>query len=75
MIDAATGILGGGIARGVTPLGLTAPGLAANMVSGATSILTNEHSGHYGQNWMPETRNQFQNVMEGYGLPVMHSAW
>lgn len=36
-------------------------------------IITNESSGHFWQNWTPETRQQFLNFMESHGLQVMHS--
>ncbi|MCO1604373.1 RHS repeat-associated core domain-containing protein, partial [Desulfosporosinus nitroreducens] len=35
-------------------------------------IITNEASGHYWQNWTPGVREQFQSVMQNYGLPVIH---
>ncbi|XOK62253.1 RHS repeat-associated core domain-containing protein [Paenibacillus elgii] len=38
-------------------------------------FLTTENSGHYGQNWTPEVRKQFSEVMESYGLPVKHEMW
>ncbi len=37
-------------------------------------ILTNEHSGHFGEYWTPEIRKQFQNTMKNYGLDLEHSA-
>ena len=36
-------------------------------------ILTNEFSGHYWQNWIPEVRQQFTNTMNQYGIKVTHS--
>ncbi|WP_082067103.1 polymorphic toxin type 43 domain-containing protein [Paenibacillus terrae] len=38
-------------------------------------IYTTENSGHYGQNWTPEVRKQFDEVMKSYGLPVKHEVW
>ncbi|WP_246021340.1 polymorphic toxin type 43 domain-containing protein [Paenibacillus lentus] len=38
-------------------------------------IYTTENSGHYGQNWTTEVRNQFTEVMKNYGLPVEHELW
>ncbi|KAF6587924.1 hypothetical protein JDW19_14185 [Paenibacillus polymyxa] len=38
-------------------------------------ILTTENSGHYGQNWTPEVRKQFEEVVGNYGLPVKHEIW
>ena len=38
-------------------------------------IFTTEHSGHYGKHWTEQLRQQFQNVMKEYGLPVIHENW
>lgn len=38
-------------------------------------ILTTENSGHYGQNWTPEVRKQFREVMNSYGLSINHEIW
>ena len=35
-------------------------------------ILTNEASGHFHQNWTPEIRQKFQEVMQQYGLQIEH---
>lgn len=49
----------------------------SNIVGGTFSrgangeIFTTENSGHFGQNWTPEIRQQFQNAMENYRLPVV----
>jgi len=36
---------------------------------------TNEFSGHFGVNWTPELRIQFQDTMENYGIKVIHEAY
>ncbi|MBB4864037.1 filamentous hemagglutinin [Pseudomonas nitritireducens] len=35
-------------------------------------FITNEFSGHYWQNWTPETRSAFEKAMSGYGVKVEH---
>lgn len=35
-------------------------------------FITNEFSGHYWQNWSPETRSAFEKAMSGYGVKVEH---
>jgi hypothetical protein len=35
-------------------------------------MLTNEQSGHYWENWTPEIRQQFEQKMREFGLPVTH---
>jgi putative RNase toxin 43 of polymorphic toxin system len=36
------------------------------------SMLTNEASGHFWQNWTPQVRQQFVDFMNSKGLPVIH---
>jgi hypothetical protein len=38
------------------------------------SILTNEASGHFWQNWTPQVRQQFIDFMDSMGVPVTHTA-
>ena len=38
-------------------------------------IYTTENSGHYGEHWTDQLRQQFQNVMKEYGLPLIHEKW
>lgn len=38
-------------------------------------IFTTENSGHFGQNWTPEIRQQFQDTMKNYSVPVQHTDW
>ncbi len=38
-------------------------------------FITTENSGHYGGNWTPALRQQFQKVMESYGIKVQHEVW
>ncbi|MDR1113006.1 MAG: hypothetical protein LBL18_04520, partial [Bacteroidales bacterium] len=38
-------------------------------------IFTTENSGHYGTNWTDSIRQQFEQVMNAYGLPVNHTNW
>jgi filamentous hemagglutinin len=39
-------------------------------------ILTDEHSGHYGEKWTPEIRQQFQGWLSNrVGVPVLHATW
>ena len=38
-------------------------------------ILTNEFSGHFGQNWTPSIRQQFVSVMDSYGIKIIHDSW
>ena len=45
-----------------------------NRVNGA--LKTNEWSGHYGQNWTPQTREQFVDFLtNATGQGVEHSKW
>jgi hypothetical protein len=37
-------------------------------------ILTNEHSGHYWQNWTPAVRQQFADFMESMGVNIIHNS-
>jgi RHS repeat-associated protein len=52
-----------------------------NLVGGtmsqtSTVISTDEYSGHYGANWTPDIRQQFQSYMENKtGKTVDHTAW
>lgn len=40
------------------------------------SIVTTENSGHYGQNWTPETMNKFEKWLSNrLGVPVNHQPW
>ena len=39
------------------------------------SLMTDEWSGHYGQNWTPEIRQQFQNFMQQNGVNITHTPW
>ncbi|MBB4223937.1 two-partner secretion domain-containing protein [Variovorax guangxiensis] len=40
------------------------------------SIITTENSGHYGQNWTPETWKKFQDWLSNrLGTPVNHQPW
>ena len=36
-------------------------------------LRTNEHSGHYGQNWTPQQRDAFVDFMASFGIQVGHS--
>jgi RHS repeat-associated protein len=38
-------------------------------------LKTDEWSGHYGMNWTPEIRQQFQNFMQQHGIDVTHIPW
>ena len=38
-------------------------------------LITDEWSGHYGQNWTPELRQQFQNFMQQHGVDITHTPW
>lgn len=49
--------------------------LGGTFSRGPNGIITTENSGHYGRNWTPELRKQFQDIMESYGLPVKHESW
>ncbi len=39
------------------------------------SLISDEWSGHYGQNWTPEIREQFQNFMKQHGVTIKHVPW
>jgi len=46
------------------------------MTRTATGIATDEYSGHYGQNWTPQIREQFVNYMQTVtGRSVEHQGW
>jgi hypothetical protein len=34
-----------------------------------------ENSGHYGDRWTDETRQQFQNFLSTYGIDSTHTEW
>jgi large repetitive protein len=37
--------------------------------------MTDEFSGHYGDRWTPELRQQFIDFMRSLGLPIEHTPW
>jgi RHS repeat-associated protein len=39
------------------------------------NLMTNEWSGHYGQNWTPEIRAQYLNFMQEQGVDITHIPW
>lgn len=39
------------------------------------NLMTNEWSGHYGQNWTLEIRTQFQTFMQQQGVDITHIPW
>jgi len=39
------------------------------------SLMTDEWSGHYGQNWTPAIRQEFQNFMQQNGVNITHTPW
>lgn len=39
------------------------------------SLMTDEWSGHYGQNWTPAIRQEFQNFMQQNGVDITHTPW
>ena len=38
-------------------------------------LMTSEWSGHFGQNWTPEIRQQFQGFMQQRGVNINHTPW
>lgn len=38
-------------------------------------LVTDEFSGHYGMNWTPEIRSQYQSFMLNQGVAVAHRPW
>jgi filamentous hemagglutinin len=38
-------------------------------------LTTDERSGHYGQNWTPELRKQYEAFMKEHGVSVTHTPW
>jgi hypothetical protein len=59
-------------AAGITPSETTVGG---TIWRGNGSLMTNEWSGHYGQNWTPEIRQQFQDFMQQRGVNIKHTPW
>jgi filamentous hemagglutinin len=39
------------------------------------TLVTDEFSGHYGQNWTSEIRQQFQSFMQQHGVDITHIPW
>lgn len=39
------------------------------------SLMTDEWSGHYGMNWTPDIRQQFQGFMQQNGVNITHIPW
>jgi RHS repeat-associated protein len=38
-------------------------------------LVTDEWSGHYGENWTPQIRAQFLEFMKAHGVDILHSPW
>jgi hypothetical protein len=58
--------------KGIVP-GEGTPG--GRIFSENDKLFTNEHSGHYGQYWTPEIRQQFVDFMDRHGVNITHIPW
>ena len=59
-------------AAGITPSETTVGGTIWRENGG---LMTDEWSGHYGQNWTPAIRQEFQNFMQQHGVNITHTPW
>ena len=59
-------------AAGIAPSDSTVGGTIWNENG---SLMTDEWSGHYGQNWTPGIRQQFQSFMQQNGVNITHTPW
>lgn len=87
VFDPASGRLlvgGAKVTKALGHSGLTAyGGFDEDVVAGGRLIgrgpngefLTNEWSGHYGQNWNDVVRQQFSNFMSSFNFDLIHTPW
>jgi hypothetical protein len=57
---------------GITPSESTVGG---QIFLGNDGLTTTEWSGHFGQNWTPALREEFQNFMQQNGVNIVHHNW